>query len=114
VVEAWEALGDRRMQAWTLAMLGYVNAASLDRYVDAHKHFEQGLALARESGDEVARAALLNNLGSSHRTLGRFEEAQRSLEQALALYRAANRRGNEGRVLNGLGYLFRVFVESCG
>lgn len=48
--------------------------------------YEKQLVIAREAGDWIAQAAMLNNLGASYANLGEREQAIALLREALVIY----------------------------
>ena len=71
----------------------------------AVQHLEQGLMLARETGDVQTEVAALNGLGGTANDQGRRDDAQRHLERALALAREHDDRGGMALALWSLGYV---------
>jgi CHAT domain-containing protein len=102
---AWEALEDRRMQAWILLSIGAVHRGFLDQFREAADALERGLALAREVGDAPCEGKILFNLGHAEARLGEFDEGQRHLEEAVALHQASGRRDKEAYLRMALGRL---------
>ena len=103
---AWESLGERRMQLWTLEMIGYATAFDLDEPSSAAEPYRRALAMAVELGDEWAEARVSDGLSQVEMRLGRLEETRRLMERALAIHRAAGRPANVARMLTVLGNLF--------
>ena len=100
---AWEALGERYQQLWTLNQIAYVHSEFLDRFADAYELYARSLAMAREVGDDFSEAFLSRSVGVMARRLGRLEEAEAGLLRGLALDRAAGRRAREAGDLTALG-----------
>jgi predicted ATPase/class 3 adenylate cyclase len=71
----------------------------------ARRLLEEGLALARESGDDALVAAVLSTLGSSSRGRGDYAGARRQLEEALAVRRRLGDRLGAANTLAHLGYV---------
>lgn len=67
-----------------------------------------GLDAARHSGDRLAEAGALNDLGDVQRRLGECEAALTSLGEALALYRELGSRLGEANALSDLGDVQRM------
>jgi CHAT domain-containing protein/tetratricopeptide (TPR) repeat protein len=104
----WQALGDRRMQMWVENHLGYVTSTYLDRLDESAELYSQGLATARQMGDEFGEAYLLLNLAEIQRKRGLLDEALRNVERARELYRASGRTFRETRALLVLGAIGNV------
>jgi CHAT domain-containing protein/tetratricopeptide (TPR) repeat protein len=100
---AWEALGERYQQLWTLNQIAYVHSEFLDRFAEAYELYARSLAMAREVGDDFSEAFLSRSVGVMARRLGRLEEAEAGLLRGLALDRAAGRRAREAGDLTALG-----------
>jgi tetratricopeptide (TPR) repeat protein len=105
---AWQELGERRMQMWVENHLGFTTANFTDRLEEAGAHYQRGLALARETGDEFGEAFILTNSAENLRKRGRLDEARADLERARSLYRAGGRTFRETRVLLVLGAMANV------
>lgn len=67
--------------------------------------YEQGLVLARETGDGVHTAFLLNSLAATLKSLGRPDDARMRFEEALGVSRDAGAGQVEAHALAGLGDL---------
>jgi tetratricopeptide (TPR) repeat protein len=85
-------------------------AATLFRYFHCGGHFPEGLAVlghaldaTRRTGDRVAEATTLNQIGIIDSELGRFQQAADRHRQALALFRTAGDRAGEARALVNVG-----------
>jgi tetratricopeptide (TPR) repeat protein/transcriptional regulator with XRE-family HTH domain len=65
--------------------------------------FGHALSAARRTGDRIAEAATLNDIGLAHRQLSRFHQAGDQLRQALTLFRQAGDLGGQARVLTNIG-----------
>jgi DNA-binding CsgD family transcriptional regulator len=86
-----DALTDRQV-ASTLEILVYLGQAEheLGRHRDAIRHFERGLAIARDTGQELFVVPLTVGLGFAQMSLGRL---QATSDAAAAALRAAARLG---------------------
>ncbi len=109
---AWESLGDRRMQLWTLVTTGYAHAFDLDRPRDGEAPYRQALAIALELGDEWAEARVRDDLSQVEIRLGRYDETRALMERALDLHRAAGRPAYVAHMLTMLGSFFSLSGES--
>ena len=69
------ACGDPQVLAEALYRLGFV-AIAVDRGADAHEHFVEGLALARQTGDSALVAHLSSGLGELYSQQGQLELAE--------------------------------------
>ena len=86
-------------------------ASTLWRYLDAHAHYQDALAVHSAAAEVAATTApggeaeaeALTNLGMVHWRLGQCEQGLGLLQRALAIRRAAGDRAGEARVLAGLG-----------
>jgi tetratricopeptide (TPR) repeat protein len=87
-------------------------AGSLAYYQGDHAaarlYFEEGLALARQVGDQWNIAFALDGLGAQFANQGDFEQAQAFSEQSLALSRSIGDKWLSGITLINLGELARV------
>jgi len=86
--------------AETLIMLGYTSTDPSDVQID---NTEEGIALAREIGDQSQVAHGLNVLGEIYKLQGRYEEARQAYEEALPITRQTGNRLREGMLLDNLG-----------
>ena len=77
--------------------------AALGQTGRAIEHYQQALAIARETGDRSIESTELGNLGNSYSTLGQTGRAVEYYEQALAIARETGDRGIEGSALGSLG-----------
>lgn len=85
-------------------------AATLARYLLHSGHFPEALTIyghalgaARRTGDRIAEATTLNQIGLVDGQQGRLQQAVRHHRQALALFRQAGDRAGEARALGNLG-----------
>jgi tetratricopeptide (TPR) repeat protein/transcriptional regulator with XRE-family HTH domain len=85
-------------------------AATLARYLEIGGHYPEAVAIyghairaARDTGDRVAEAAVLNNLAVIDLWLSRHTEAASHLEQALALCAETGDLIGQARALGNLG-----------
>jgi CHAT domain-containing protein/Tfp pilus assembly protein PilF len=108
---AWESLGDRHMQLWTLQMIGFATAFGLDQAQAAEEPYRRALAIALERGDEWAEARVSDDLSQVVIRLGLLDETRALMERALALHRAARRPLLISRMLTVLGNLFSRMGE---
>jgi tetratricopeptide (TPR) repeat protein len=88
-------------------------AATLARYLEVGGHYPEAVALyghagraARDTGDRVAEAAVLNNLAVIDLRLSRWREAADYLEQALALGAGTGDLIGQARALGNLGITY--------
>jgi CHAT domain-containing protein len=103
-LQAWQELGDRRMQMWTELVVGVLLAQGIDDYVSAVAHYRNVLATALDLGDEWAEARVRYNLAQALRRIGGLEEANEHYERALALQRVADRPDPIARILTAMGF----------
>ena len=69
--------------------------------------WEQGLKLAKKSGDQPAVADFLGNLGLVYDALGQYDRALDYLRQALAIHRELKDPRGEAHDLNNQGVVYR-------
>jgi tetratricopeptide (TPR) repeat protein len=88
-------------------------AATLARYLEIGGHYPEAVALyghagraARDTGDRVAGAAVLNNLAVIDLRLSRWREAASHLGQALALGAGTGDLIGQARALGNLGMVY--------
>jgi adenylate cyclase len=72
---------------------------------EAAAHFEEALNLARDAGDLVRTASLLERLARAHRHTGRFDAARVALDECLAVRRRLGDDSGCGNVLVELAAL---------
>ena len=77
--------------------------ATLGHTGRAIEHYQQALAIARETSDRSIESTALGNLGNSYSTLGNTGRAIGHYQQALAIARETGHRSSEGLWLGGLG-----------
>ncbi|HUK68249.1 MAG TPA: tetratricopeptide repeat protein [Streptosporangiaceae bacterium] len=77
--------------------------ATLGQTGRAVEHFQQALAIARQTRDRGVESSALGNLGNSYSTLGQIKRAVEHYQQALAIARETGDRGIEGSALGSLG-----------
>ncbi len=109
VIPLWQALGDRRQEAYTLIAIGYFNR-NLGEFQKALECFNRVLPLSRAAGDRSGESMALYQLGLVHSVLGEPQKALDFYDKAQAMYRAdgdssmqAAALGNMGAVYSGLG-----------
>jgi DNA-binding SARP family transcriptional activator len=85
-------------------------ATTLSRYLHMCGHFPEAITVfrhalgaARRTGDRVAEATALTDIGNVDGELGRVQQAAAHHRRALALFRAAGDRAGEARVLGSIG-----------
>jgi tetratricopeptide (TPR) repeat protein len=82
-----------------------------NRYMQADKGYQRTLALAREAGNLVNVAAVLNNLGNLYRDENRTVQARDVYREALTIYRALSKANPDlylpyvAAILNNVGIL---------
>lgn len=90
-LEVSEKAGDRSLMSRSMNNLA-VNLDELSLYDQADRYFEQGLELARQSGDTWSELRLLCNMGSRYHTLfNEVEKAESAWQAALGLASKAER-----------------------
>jgi tetratricopeptide (TPR) repeat protein len=100
-----EQLGDRRIQAGSLATLGAIYDRS-GRYLEAIDSLEKSLGLARELGDRYSQALALHILSGPYGRLDRQAEAVANLQESLSLFREFGDRSRQAASLNNLGVAY--------
>ena len=113
------------MVLWVIVALGFCQVARADQaqmsrlaaagkraydaanYPQALAKWEQGLKLAKKSGDQPAVADFLGNLGLVYDALGQYDRALEYLRQALAMHREVKDPRGEAHDLNNLGVVYR-------
>jgi tetratricopeptide (TPR) repeat protein len=75
----------------------------MGRYMEAQRHLDESLAIARELDNKMRVGAALQPLGMAYLGLGMIEEARRTLEEALALAREIGEKREIGAALTSLG-----------
>jgi len=88
-------------------------AATLFRYLQLGGHYPDAVGInthalqaAHYSGDRVAEARALTNLGAVYWRQGRYQKATEHLQQALTLAREIGHRTGEARGLGNLGLVY--------
>ena len=79
---------------------------------EGDRHYQQALAIARETGDRGREGVWLGGLGDIYRILGQTEKAIEHYQQALAIARETGNRGREGVWLGGLGDIYRILGQT--
>ena len=102
-------LDQRDAECNLLGSIGRVFVEAGD-FLTASKHFEQQLAVARETRNRMKEGHALNSLGDSYLRLDQ-PRAVEHYEEALAIGREISERQNEGRALNNLGDAYRYSGE---
>jgi DNA-binding CsgD family transcriptional regulator/tetratricopeptide (TPR) repeat protein len=108
VVDAVVAAARRRAAVGVLPhLLTHVSIqdATTDRWVEAQAGFDEAIRLARETGQDVVRAAALARLAWLEARLGKDEACVRHAEEALSLARERDARLCEIWALAALGEL---------
>jgi class 3 adenylate cyclase/tetratricopeptide (TPR) repeat protein len=95
------ALGLRTVEGMLLNFLSYACGQQHDE-LGSQAYNREILLIFRETGDRVAEAVTLQNLGDSRRQLGDLSQALRDLEAALQMLRAHGDRAVEGMALTNL------------
>jgi tetratricopeptide (TPR) repeat protein len=91
--------------AWQLADAMWPLFLYRGRFTERLDFDRLGLAAARDSGDVLGEAKMLNRIGLAVLNLGQLDEAETYFRQALALWQ---RMGNDFKVANSLHLLGRV------
>ena len=76
-------------------------------YLEALAKWQQGLELAKKSGNQPAAAEFLANLGLAYDALGQYERALENAQAALAIHRDLKDRRSEAHDRNNLGVVYR-------
>jgi DNA-binding SARP family transcriptional activator/tetratricopeptide (TPR) repeat protein len=96
--------GDRAAQGAALHHLGRVCWRLAD-YDAALAHFQNALAIRRETHVHADEADTLNSLGNVYQRLGRYRLALEHYEEALAIRRTVGDRAGEGSTLGNIGII---------
>ena len=105
-VEMHERLSARLTRPyWQMATANALGTsyATLGQTGRAVEHYQQALAIARQTRDRSIESSALGNLGNSYSTLGQITRAIEHYQQALAIARETGDRGIEGSALGSLG-----------
>jgi DNA-binding SARP family transcriptional activator len=78
--------------------------AQMGRYAQAQTHFESGLNLYRELGDQKGQADIHHHLGWMSELQGRHQDSLLHGQLALDLYKAAGDLVGQARALNAIGW----------
>lgn len=81
-------------------------AAMRGEVVEAYRHFEAALTLARASGQQVDIAATLNNLAATADRLGDYARAVKHFREGIALARRHDAPEREGQLLANLAAVY--------
>ena len=84
----------------------------LGRTGQAIEHYQQALAIARETSDRGSEGAWLGSLGTVDMVLGQTGQAIEHYQQALAIARETGNRDGEGAWLGGLGNVYRTLGQT--
>ena len=106
------AVEARRVMADSLNLLGWARR-NAGQYEQAEHHFERALALARDLGDRVWVARMLNNLGIIAEAREEYHKAAPIYREALEVARELGHRQGEIVMLNNLGGA-KVGLEEYG
>lgn len=91
-----------RGQAVCLANL-CATAFYLERFADAAEYAEQGLAVARLTGDPLDQATPLNHLTHAYLALGRYDEAAEACLRAIEILQRVGHPNDDAHILDALG-----------
>jgi two-component SAPR family response regulator len=110
--EAFRAAGEAALQAYALAMRGYVLRFQ-GRYADAIGCSQEALALVSADGAEerLAMALAYRNAGICHFRQGQTGEGQDAFHKALRLYEALNAPYDVGMVHHDLGFGYEMMGD---
>jgi len=78
----------------------------------AIEHYQQALAIARETGDRNGEGPWLGNLGNIYGDTGQTEKAIEHTQQALAIARETGDRNGEGTQLGNLGSRYAALGQT--
>ena len=101
----FEDLVHREGQMRALNLLG-VNYFYFGEYEQALAYFSEGLVIARDIGDKVIEASILNNIGEIHRQLEQYREALVYYEEALAMSESLHNLNNIAGILLNMGHIY--------
>jgi tetratricopeptide (TPR) repeat protein len=91
--------------AWQLADAMWPLFLYRGRYVERLEFDQLGLAAARDSGDALGEAKMLNRIGLAVMNRGRFDEAEQYFRQAMSLWERIGDRNRFAGSLRRLGFL---------
>jgi tetratricopeptide (TPR) repeat protein len=104
-------LTDPQWQMATANALGN-SYATLGQIGRAVEHYQQALAIARETGHRGLEGSALGSLGNSYATLGQIGRAVEHYQQALAIAREIGDRGLEDSALGSLGNSYATLGQT--
>ena len=82
------------------------NAYNAARYHDAIRIWGEGLALARQKGEEQAQGAFLGNIAIMYNELGQYESALSHYQECLAIFAKSEDVENTGKMLLNIGNVY--------
>jgi tetratricopeptide (TPR) repeat protein len=100
---------DLQISNWNLLGTGYY---SIGQISNAIKHWDDGLAFAREVKKRQAEGAFLGNQGNAYAALGDARKAIEFYEQALVIAREIGDRRGEGADLGNLGTAYAALGDA--
>lgn len=103
--QIFEELEHREGQMRALNLLG-VNYFYFGQYEEALVYFSKGLSIARDIGEQVIEASILNNIGEIHRQLEQYGEALIYCEKALAMSESLHNLNNVAGILLNMGHIY--------
>jgi predicted ATPase/class 3 adenylate cyclase len=104
--QALERAGESRSRARVHALIrDGALAIAQGNFDGAQRLLEEGLTLARETGDQGCLAEALNELGKVAGYRGDYQRAQELMEESLSIYRRLNHTFRIGTLTNDLGGL---------
>lgn len=80
----FDDLTQKKIHTREMALI-YQSAMDYYEGEEALKLLDKGLTLAKEFGDRITEAKILNNIGFEHLRIGNYEEAQTLFEESIAI-----------------------------
>lgn len=104
-VKLFENLEHLEGQMRALNLLG-ISYFYFGRYEQSLSYFTQALRIARDIGNSVREASILNNIGEIHRQLEQYREALVYYEEAFAMSESLNNLDNVAGILLNMGHVY--------
>jgi tetratricopeptide (TPR) repeat protein len=114
-VDMHERLSGRLTRpCWQMATANALGTsyAALGQTGRAIEHYQQALAIARQTSDRSIEGSALGNLGNSYSTLGQTGRAIEHYQQVLAIARETSDRSIEGSALGSLGNSYSTLGQT--
>jgi CHAT domain-containing protein/tetratricopeptide (TPR) repeat protein len=111
VLPLWRTVGDRQMEADTLAHLAN-NNAGLNEVPKGIEYFSQAALLYRALGKQAEEADMLTSLGDIHYSQGEMPKALEYLNQALPLRQSSKDVAGEAMTLTSIGGVYEALGQT--